>query len=127
MLKHFVEPEELQAFLDKELVPSRHMEVGRHVQDCQECSVMIADLQKVSATLQSWKVAPAPASLKPPVLSLEKPQRYWTWSRVAIGLGASVAGILLIAAISIPNLLRSRIGEYQWESGPRPGGGQGTL
>ena len=70
---------------------------------------MIADLQKVSATLQSWEAEPAPANLKPPVLPVEKPQLRWNWSRLIVGLGASAAAVILIAAISIPNLLRSRI------------------
>ncbi len=109
MLKHPVEQEELQAFLDKELEPARQTEVGRHIQNCQECSAMIADLRKVSATLQSWGVGPAPANMKPPVLPVEKPQSRWNWSRLIVGLGASAAAIILIAAISIPNLLRSRM------------------
>ena len=104
MSKHFVEPEELQAYLDKELAPTRQAEVRCHVQDCQECSTMIADLQKVSATLQTWKVEPAPANLKPPILPVEKPRVRRNWSRLAVGVGASVGAVLLIAAISIPNL-----------------------
>ncbi len=109
MTRHPVEPEELQAFLDKELAPARKTEVGRHIQDCQECKAMIADLQKVSATLHRWEVEPAPANLKPPVLPVEKAPGHWNWSRLVVGLGASVAAVLLIAAISIPNLLRSRM------------------
>ncbi len=109
MTKHPVEQEELQAYLDKELEPARQTEVGLHIQDCQECTAMIADLQKVSATLQSWEVEPAPANLKPPVLPVEKPKVYWNLSRLVVGVGASVAIVLLIASISIPNLLRSRI------------------
>ena len=109
MTQHPVEQEELQAFLDKELEATRQTEVGRHIQDCQECTAMIADLQKVSASLQSWEVEPAPANLKPPVLPVEKPQGRWNWSRLVVGLGASVAVVILLAAISIPNLLRSRI------------------
>ena len=109
MFKHPIEQEELQAFLDKELTPARQIEVGNHIQDCQECSAMIADLLKVSSTLQSWEVEPAPANLKPPVIPVEKAPIRWNWSRLIVGLGASAAAVILIAAISIPNLLRSRI------------------
>lgn len=70
---------------------------------------MIADLQTVSSKLHAWQVEPAPANLKPPVITAEKRHRYWTWPRVAAGLGISFAGILLIAAVGIPNLLRSRM------------------
>ncbi len=125
MPRHFVEPEELQAFLDHELVPTRQEEVGRHVKDCQECSAVIADLQNVSATLRQWGVEPAPPNLRPPVLVVERPPRRWSWTRFALGLGASAAVVLLIAAISIPNLLRSRIATNQpsppiaYEDSPR--------
>jgi hypothetical protein len=109
MNKHPVDAEELQAYLDKELAPARQAEVGRHVRDCKECTAMIADLQKVSATLQRWQVEPAPANLKPPVLPVEKEKARWGWGRLAIGLTGAAAVILIVAAISIPNLLRSRL------------------
>ena len=109
MLKHPVEQEELQGFLDKELEPVRQTEVGRHIQDCQECIAMIADLQKVSATLQRWQVAPAPASMKPPVIREEKAKAPFSWVRLALALSGGVAVVLLLVAISIPNLLRSRM------------------
>lgn len=109
MPKHFVEPEELQAYLDHELAPARQEEVARHLKDCQECSATIADLQKVSSTLRRWQIEPAPANLKPPALVIERPQRGWNWTRFALGFGASAAVVLLFAAVSIPNLLRSRI------------------
>ena len=126
MTEHPVEQEELQAFLDKELAPPRQAEVGHHIPDCQECTAMIADLKKVSATLQSWEVEPAPANLKPPVLPAEKPRVHWTWSRLAVGLGASVAVVILIAAISIPNLLRSRMARRSWGIEGLAGGGGGS-
>jgi predicted anti-sigma-YlaC factor YlaD len=110
MTKHPVEAEELQAYLDRELAPARQIEVERHARECQECSAMIADLQKVSATLQRWQVEPAPASLRPPLLREEKPERGFSWTRLALGLSGAVFAVLIIAAISIPNLLRSRIG-----------------
>lgn len=109
MIKHPVEAEELQAYLDKELAPARQAEVSRHVQDCQECSAMIADLQKVSATLQRWQVEPAPANLKPPIIREEKPAHRFSWMRLALGLSGAAFAVLVIAAISIPNLLRSRL------------------
>jgi len=114
MTKHPVEAEELQAYLDKELAPTRQTEIGRHVQDCEECSAMIADLQKVSAALQRWQVAPAPANLKPPAIpGDEKAERGFSWQRFAFTLSGAVVIVLIIAAISIPNLLRSRIGSNQ--------------
>jgi hypothetical protein len=110
MSKHPVEAEELQAYLDHELAPARQLEVAKHVEGCKECSAMIADLQKVSATLQRWHVEPAPANLKPPIIREEKPVRSFSWRRLALTLSGATAVVLIIAAISIPNLLRSRMG-----------------
>jgi predicted anti-sigma-YlaC factor YlaD len=115
MNKHPVEAEELQAYLDKELAPARQAEVSRHVQACQECSAMIADLQRVSATLQRWQIEPAPANLKPPVMPAEKKERSFSWQRLAFTLSGAVVVVLIIAAISVPNLLRSR---YSVPTGP---------
>jgi len=109
MTQHPVEQEELQAFLDKELEATRQTEVGRHIQDCQECTAMIADLQEVSASLQSWEVEPAPANLKPPVIREEKAKAPFSWVRLALTLSGGAAVVLLLVAISIPNLLRSRM------------------
>ena len=112
MEKHFVEPEELQAYLDQELDPGRLSEVQRHVVHCEECSTMIADLKRVSSTLQRWEVA-TPPNLKPPVLPVEKPKASLSWTRLALTLSGATAVVLLIAAISIPNLLRSRMSVNQ--------------
>jgi hypothetical protein len=108
MDKHFVEAEELQGYLDHELDPTRQGEVQRHVVHCEECSAMIADLKRVSTTLQRWEVA-APSNLRPPLIREEKRERGFSWMRLALGLSGAVFAVLIIAAISIPNLLRSRI------------------
>lgn len=112
MDKHFVEAEELQGYLDHELDPTRQGEVQRHVVHCEECSAMIADLNRVSTTLQRWEVA-APPNLKPPLLPVEKPKASFSWTRLALTLSGATTVVLLIAAISIPNLLRSRISVNQ--------------
>lgn len=70
---------------------------------------MIADLQKVSATLQRWQVESAPATLRPPVIREQKPERGFPWTRLALTFSGAVVVVLVIAAISIPNLLRSRL------------------
>ena len=131
MTKHPVEAEELQAYLDRELVPSRQSEVEHHIRECKECSAMIADLQKVSAALQRWQVEPAPTNLKPPVIRDEKRERTFSWMRLALGLSGAIFVVLIIAAISIPNLLRSRISVNQsarpgtFQTAPQMGGGGG--
>jgi hypothetical protein len=109
MPEHLVQAEELQAYLDRELAPARQAEVDRHVRECQECSAMIADLKRVSTTLQRWQVESAPATLRPPIVKEEKPQPGFRWGRLALGLSGAAAVLLLLVAVSIPNLLRSRM------------------
>jgi hypothetical protein len=73
---------------------------------------MIADLKRVSSTLQQWEVK-APPNLKPPVLRDDKLERNFSWGRLALTISGGVVVVLIIAAISIPNLLRSRIASNQ--------------
>lgn len=109
MNNHLVEAEELQAWLDKELAPARHDEVTEHVASCRECSALVEDLKQVSAALQQWEVEAAPDSLRPPVVILEeKPRRRWFSLRPVLAFAGTATIILAIAAISIPNLLRSK-------------------
>jgi len=109
MPEHLVQAEELQAYLDRELAPTRQAEVERHLLECKDCSPMIADLKRVSAALQHWQVEPAPEALKRPVFEVRQTEARGGWGRLVIGLAGSAALILIIAAISIPNLLRSRL------------------
>jgi hypothetical protein len=109
MPEHLVQAEELQAYLDRELAPARQAEVERHVVECQECSAMIADLRRVSTTLQQWQVDPAPATLHPPVIPTAEKKADFRWGRLALGLAGAAVVLLVLVAISIPNLLRSRL------------------
>ena len=109
MVKHGVENEELQAYLDGELAPVRQAEVEVHLRECAECAGVFGDLKQVSAALQQWEVEPAPATLRPPAVETERPSAgWWLRWRMAAALAASAAVVLLVVSISIPNLLRSR-------------------
>lgn len=117
---HPIEREDLMAWLDGELSAERAAGVAAHVKMCNECLTLAEELRRVSAQLAAWQVEPAPASLdvrvnaalqqtpQKAVLSSPSPKpRYliptWAWQ-----LSGVCALLLLIAAISIPNLLRSR-------------------
>lgn len=106
---HFVEPEELQAWLDNELEPARQREVTAHVAECHECAALVEDLKHVSATLQLWDVEEAPASLRPPVVAGPRLRSSLFRWRPVFALAGAAAVILIIAAVSIPNLLRSKM------------------
>ena len=108
MNSHFVDQEELQAWLDGELTPERASEVKGHIGDCSECSAVVEELKIVTAALQSWEVESAPATLQTPSLPAEK-SGGWLMGHKFLAFAATVGVILIIAAISIPNLLRSRM------------------
>jgi len=118
---HPIEREELMAWHDGELSAERAAGVAAHVKVCDECLALVEELRRVSAQLAAWQVEPAPASLDARVsaaleqtpqknaLSSPSPKpRYliptWAWQ-----LGGVCALLLIIVAISIPNLLRSRM------------------
>ncbi|MGH9805185.1 MAG: DUF4349 domain-containing protein [Candidatus Acidiferrales bacterium] len=110
MVNHAVEAEELQAFLDRELAPARQAEVEQHLSECRACAALLEELQHVSATLQQWQVEPAPASLRPPAVEAAEPKlNWWSVRRPIWGLAATAAIVFIVASVSIPNLLRSRM------------------
>lgn len=108
MVKHGVEAEELQAYLDGELTLVRQADVETHLRECHECAALLEDLKRVSAKLKQWQVEPAPASLRPPAVETEK--RRWAWLRMrpAMALAATAAVVLVVAVVSLPNLYRSK-------------------
>ena len=129
---HPVEKVELMAYLDGELPVERAAAVAAHVEQCAECRALAADFRLVSERLAAWKVEPAAARLaervnaatqkhfeegkarevRTPKFTTPAPHRplipRWVW-----GLAGTFAFFLLVAAISIPNLLRSRIASNQ--------------
>jgi len=143
---HPVEREEVMAYLDGQLEAARAKVVAAHVEECAECRALAMELRGVSERLAAWQVEPAaPAQLSEKVTAALPAQpakakaqakqprgpfiRAWVWQ-----LGAVAAVLLVVAALSIPNLLRSRMAESQREtglSGPtdaaKVGAGSATL
>ena len=117
MGKHFVEAEELQAYLDRELAPARQVEVERHLAECRECAALVADLKRVSETLQQWQVERAPASLRPPAIEAGEAAPRWRWKRLTLALAGTGAVALLALWITVPDLLKSGL---QTEPMPEP-------
>lgn len=120
--QHPIEREELMAFLDGELPAERAASAAEHLKRCTECQKLARDLQQVSQALVSWEVEPAgseiPASIA--VALDEKASRQKTaisrrwafrkfvaWPQFAWA-GGLAAATLLVIAISVPNLLKSR-------------------
>lgn len=128
---HPVAPEEVMTFLDGELSPERIQAVSAHVGECAECSNVAALLRRTSQSLAGWKVLAAPSQLEDRIAAVAgktsfplsdavlgrvaRPTR-WGWKRWTLTLATAGFAFLLLLAISIPNLLRSRMALY--EAGP---------
>jgi hypothetical protein len=119
---HPVAPEEVMAFLDGELSTDRAQSVSHHIDQCAECSAVAADFRGLSRQMIDWQVeeaserltkrVKAAAAENPKTMTLGgivlKPRRASSM-RVLFGVAASIAALLLLFAITVPNLLRSRM------------------
>jgi hypothetical protein len=121
---HPVAPEEVMAFLDGELSAAEARTVSTHIEHCADCAKMFEQFQSVSQSLAEWKVDPVPVRLEKSVndsiakinsglkigkASLFVRSSFWTRKQWVVVSGGAVAALLLFVAISMPNMLRSRV------------------
>jgi hypothetical protein len=122
MSNHPIEQDELMAYLDGELEARRAAEAASHLKQCLECQKLASDLQEVSQMLLSWQAEETEIAIPDKIAAaLEAPKRpkqepvtgnLWSYLRFPNGrqlasIGGAALVLLLIFAISIPNLLRS--------------------
>jgi Domain of unknown function (DUF4349) len=122
MTTHPIEPEELMAYLDGELLLDRAAAAAEHLTHCRDCQRLAADLQSVSRKLMTWEVA-APEDLKAPVVEgmTAVPSRepglfaklHWLWGRRGARWAMAVAAAVLILGIA-------PIAYWQTRPGARP-------
>jgi hypothetical protein len=120
---HPVAPEEVMALLDGELSSGDAQAVSTHVEQCGECAQLAKQIQSTSQSLSRWAVETVPAKLEDSITSLAaksgsslnigKPNVFirtslWTWKQWATASAGTLAVLLLVAAISLPTLYRSR-------------------
>jgi hypothetical protein len=120
---HPVAPEEVMAFLDGELSAAEAGTVSTHIEHCTDCAKVVKQLQGTSQALAEWKVDPVPMKLEKSVRdSIAKVESgteiskaslfirgsFWTWKQWAFASGGALAALVLVLAISVPNLYRSR-------------------
>ena len=117
---HEIEPEEVMAYLDGELEPSRAIEVAAHIAACKECATVEADLRALPQKLALWTVEPSTIALETVIRAEKSPlqvrkdksggagllaRRKWTgpmlWRFAAVG-----AAVVLAVALETPRLLR---------------------
>jgi hypothetical protein len=114
---HPVAPEEVMAFLDGELSAADTETVSTHLDGCAECSTLANQLRGTSLSLSSWSVPAVPVKLEASVTELAAKTRlghetanasssirvgFRTWK----GWAVTLAALLLMLAVSLPNLLR---------------------
>jgi hypothetical protein len=106
---HPVTPEELMALLDGELSADRAQSVSAHTESCADCQEVLSSLRSVAQQVSNWHVGAVPhLHLDADVTSAKKSAktrsiRFLGWT------GAIVTGLVIIFAISVPNLFRSRM------------------
>ena len=115
---HPFTPEEVMAFVDDELSAEQTQAVSSHIGQCAECATIAANHRGLSEQMTSWRVELAPACLadrfsagtgeEASMLRVLKRRRSPVF-RYAIGIASSLTALVLLLAISIPNLLRSKM------------------
>jgi len=116
-------PEELMALFDGELSTDRAQAVSSHMSQCTECSAVLAAFPATAAALRGWSISPVPERIGKTILHAEACSGAgtqaklrlstrigrWSWKQWAAGLGLAATSLVLVAAISIPNLMRSKM------------------
>lgn len=111
------------ALLDGELSADRAQSVSAHMDQCAECSIVAANLRGLSHQMTDWQVEEVSERLTKRVkaAAVENPTKTMTLGgsvlkprhapsmRVLFGVASSIAALLLLFAITVPNLLRSRM------------------
>src|SRR5499427_7126575 len=115
---HFIEPEELMAYLDGELPADRAREAAAHLKECSGCQALATDLGEVSQTVAVWKIespdSAIPATVESAIVerksSARQSQRIIArklftrpWFKPAL-VGAFA--VLVLAVMGLPTLRR---------------------
>ncbi len=86
-------PEQLSDYLDGEMAPEAHRQLGVHLAACGECTALLADLQRVLARAQSLE---------------DRPPRHDLWPGVAAAIGAAPPRSRRVQ-LSVPVLLAASL------------------
>ena len=95
---HPIEPEELMAYLDGELMPQRASEAAQHLLHCRECQSAAAEMQSVARRLMEWQIEEAGPRIELAINAARPPERSRPiWRRgVPWIAGLAAACILLL-------------------------------
>src|ERR1700678_2343646 len=99
-LRHAFDAEEVMAYLDGELEPTRAAALAGHLEHCAECQSLAKELRLVSGRMLNFEIEPAPANLGPAVLAENAANR--AEMTKAAGYGWSVASISELGRLRNP-------------------------
>src|SRR5262245_51982199 len=103
--EHGHAPEDVMAYVDGELPVERVAAVEAHLAECRSCRELVQELRETSAKMATWRVEPAPLTLRVP--SAAEPRTLWRmlWPRrVAAWQLAVVPVVLALAGVWIRQL-----------------------
>jgi hypothetical protein len=121
---HPFTPEEIMAFVDGELSADRAQALSAHIVQCADCKKVKDSLRNTSLAFTNWTVTAVPSALQDQVMATSAKivsqldgiasgrlpwSRHWTRKRWLLTLATTGCAFLLLLAISIPNLLRSKM------------------
>lgn len=108
---HPFDPETVMAYLDGELAPTEAADVAAHLQSCPECSKLAAGFSSVSLSLAKWSIENCRSGEKNSAVftrpSEQKGER--PYRRALVFAATFGTACVLVAAIAIPNLLKSKM------------------
>lgn len=118
---HPIDKLELMAYLDGELPRERAAAAAAHLEECDECQTLAADLRGVCQEMAAWQVELSELEINPRIVvaledhgraqeaAAKKRKPVWKlWSRKRrwlVGGLATAAVLALVVAISTPNLM----------------------
>jgi hypothetical protein len=120
---HPVTREEVMALQDGELAGKEWEAVAGHVAFCRECNEFLKEMEETGRELRSWRVGELSEEVERRVLEAakdrangiagkrqsESQKERWSFRRWVMVAGGCAAAVLLALAVSVPNLLRSRM------------------
>src|SRR5260370_4411356 len=120
---HPFAPEGIMAFVDGELSADRAQPLSAHIAQCADWRALATDLRGLSDQMSGWQVESVPERLtgrvtsaagelyarSEPVLGRAVKRRRRPALKFAVEVASAFAVVLLLLAIAVPNLLRSRM------------------
>ena len=111
MNTHPYDPETVMSYFDGELSSTEAADLAAHLHVCSDCSKLADDFLHVSGTLAKWQVENFRASENnlAPFSKIAGRNNKHPYRRALLWASAIGVACLLLAAIAIPNLIRSKM------------------